>query len=108
MATVIKRRGIIPTRKSIVGWRRLRSTLEGILELRPIAQRHGMPFKSVASRPLVLGQMIRAEQPVKQREMDRKIHIDRLALDAMVPVMKARRDEEFFDDRKAPVQVRMD
>src|ERR1700722_4515125 len=70
--------------------------LKGIFELFDIAKRHWMSFYSVSLRPFVFRQIISSEHPVQQRKMDRKIHINRLLLDAMMPVMKARRHQKLL------------
>jgi hypothetical protein len=64
-----------------------------------------MPGDAVSTWPFAFGQMVSAEQSVKQGEVDREIHINRLGIDAMMPVVKPGRDNEFSDAVELPADV---
>jgi hypothetical protein len=67
-----------------------------------------MTRDSVTCRPLVFGKMIGAEQAVKEREVDREIHIDCLGIDAVMPMVKPGCDDEFSDAVELPADVGVD
>src|SRR5262245_7703336 len=63
-------------RSSFCGWGSGRAVpLEGILELRDVTLRYWMSLHAVAGGPLILREVIRAEQPVENREVHGEIHI---------------------------------
>src|SRR5258708_29931313 len=74
----------------------------------PVALRKGMARHAVGGRPLSLRQMVRPEQPIEERKVNRKVDVDGLLFDAVMPMMEAWDDEELFQEAKAPTQIRVD
>src|SRR3954447_6375625 len=68
---------------------------------------HRMPFDAIAGWPLILRKIVGAEQPVEQWKMNRKVYVDRLALNPMVPMMEARSNQDFLNEGKPPIEVGM-
>src|SRR5262249_17023143 len=69
---------------------------KGSGELSPVAVRHRTPTQPVAGRPPPRRQVESAEQPIEQRKMDRKVLVERLALDRVMEVVDSRRDEKWL------------
>src|SRR5882724_7721573 len=78
---------------------------KGIFELREVALRDGMPGNSVAARPGVFRQIIGPKQTVEQRKMNGKININRSRFDSVVPMVKARAHQDFFEQSQAPAHI---
>ena len=75
-------------------------------ELPPVAFGHGMASDAVAGGPAaVFGHVVGAEEFVEEGEMDGEVHIDGLLLDAVVPVVEARGDEQLFEEAELPAEV---
>jgi hypothetical protein len=54
---------------------------------------------AVTFRPFAVPrQVMRAEQPVEEREVDREIDVDRFLLDPVMPVVEARHDEDLLEE----------
>src|SRR5215471_3521759 len=87
--------------------RRLRP-LERIEQLLPVALRDRVTADAVAARPLSLRQMMRAEQAVGEREVDREIHVDRFLVDAVVPMMEARPDQHLLEETEIGPDIGVD
>ena len=66
-----------------------------------------MPLYAISRWLSVFGQLIGAEQAVKEREMNGEVNIDGFLLNPMMPVMKTRGDKKLFEPGKAPVKVRV-
>src|SRR5579883_602541 len=81
---------------------------ERIQELLPITARHRVAGDAVGGGPFSVGQMVRPEQAIEEGEMDCEIDVDRLVLDAVMPVMEAGDDEDLFQEAEAPPQIRVD
>src|SRR5262245_41049558 len=84
------------------------SAPEWIFELFEVTTWHRVTLHAVARRPLVLREIVRAKQTVQQREMHREIHVDCLIFQPVMPMMKAGRYKEVFDERKTAPEVGMD
>src|SRR4051812_16655243 len=79
--------------------------LEWIFELREVAFWDGVAADAVTFRPTILGQIVGAKKAVEERKVHGEIDVDGFALEAVVPVMKAWRDEDALDEREAPIEV---
>src|SRR5690349_8245285 len=58
-----------------------------VQKLPHVRPRHRVPLDPVPLRPLPPRQVVRPEQPVLEREVNRKIHVNGLLLNPMMPVM---------------------
>src|SRR5215467_14168345 len=61
---------------------------ERVGELLQVAGRDRVAADAVAARPLVSGQVVGAEQAVEPGELDGEVDVDRLLLDAVVPMVE--------------------
>src|SRR5688500_7525610 len=77
---------------------------ERVEVLPAIAGRH-LLWHSIIPWPAARRQMVGAEQPVEQREVDREILVDRFGFEAVVPVVKARSRDEAPDPVEIPADV---
>lgn len=74
-------------------------------KLLPVAFGHWMTADVVAFGPAaIFGHVMCSKKFVEQREVNREVHVDSFFFDAVVPMMKAWRDEEFFEDAKLPAE----
>ena len=64
-----------------------------------------MPGDSITTRPGVFKQIIGSKQTVEQWKMHRKIYINSSGLDSVVPMMKAGRYKDFFEQSQPPAEI---
>src|SRR5262249_59498956 len=76
--------------------------------LPPEAARYVLVGQAVGVRPLVLGKVVGAEDPVDPRKVDGEVLVDGLFLRRVVPVMEPRQDQERLQplDGRAAIAVR--
>ena len=60
---------------------------------------------AISAGPLVRRKMICAEEPIEERKMNREIHVNRILVDPMMPVMKPRRGQETPDVIEIPSDI---
>ncbi len=64
-----------------------------------------MALHAIAAGPFAVRQVMGAEQPIEEREVDREVHIHGLVLEAMMPVVEARADQDLLEEAEAGADI---
>jgi len=88
--------------------RSLRIIPERVNQLSEVALREPLISQPHRLGPLVTGQVVGAEEPVDQREVDREVLVVERGIIAVVPVVILRRDQQVFEKPKRDAGVGMD
>src|SRR5688500_8979512 len=79
----------------------------GIEKLFPITFRHRMTADAVSGGPTLFREKLGAEHLVQERKVYREVHVDSFRLNSMMPMMETGRNQEFFQEPKAPIYIRV-
>ena len=82
---------------------------ERIDELANVTRRHGRAIRqTVRCRPAIAWQVKGPEQPIQERQVDRKVLVDRFPLGPVMPVMELRRGQDPAQRPEPEADVRVD